>query len=317
MSANFSNVIDRNDAAALIPEETSRDIIQDMPRASAALSLFRQVRMSRKQQRLPVLSVLPTAYFVNGDTGLKQTSEQSWENKFLNAEELAVIVPVPEAVLDDSEFDIWGEVKPRVTEALGAAVDGAMFFGVNKPASWDTAIVAGAAAAGNTFTRGSVAGQKLDLDVNAVMTLLEEDGYDVNGFAARKSIKGGLRGLRTNDGGLLFQPTLQAGTPDTLYGESISYSQNGAWDNTQADLIAGDFSQGIIGLRQDVTYKVLDQAVITDAAGNIMYNLAQQVMIALRVVMRIAFVVPNPVNRMNQTGNRFPFATLRPTGFIG
>lgn len=314
---SYNAITDRTDAAALIPEETTNEIMQDMPRASAALSLFRQVRMSRKQQRVPVLSVLPTAYFVNGDTGLKQTSEQNWENKFLNAEELAVIVPVPEAVLDDAEFDMWGEIKPRVVEALGAAIDGAVFFAVNKPASWPDSVVAGAAAAGNTFTRGSVAEQPLDLDINALMTLVEDDGYDVNGFAARKAIKGALRGLRTDDGALIFQPSLQAGTPSSLYGENIAYSQNGAWSNAQADLVTGDFTQAIIAMRQDVTYKVLDQAIIQDNTGAIIYNLAQQDMIALRVVMRVAYQVPNPVNRQQPTaGSRFPFGVMRPIGFV-
>lgn len=288
-----------------------------MPRASAALSLFRQVRMSRKQQRLPVMSVLPTAFFVNGDTGLKQTSEQNWENKFLNAEELAVIIPIPEAVLDDTEFDVWGEVKPRVTEAFGAAIDGAVFFETNKPASWDAGIVNAAAAAGNSFVRGSVAGQKLDGDVNSVMTLVEEDGFDVNGFVARKSVKGALRGLRTNDGALLFQPTLQAGTPDSLYGESIFYAQNGAWDATKAELVTGDMMQAILATRMDITYKLLTEAVIQDAAGTILYNLAQQDMVALRCVIRVAYATPNPVTRMQANrAQSFPFGVLRPAGWV-
>ena len=312
----YDNIIDRSDAGALIPEEVSNEIIQGVPRVSAALSLFRRVRMSRKQQRLPVLSVLPYAYFVNGDTGLKQTTEQNWDNKFLTAEELAAIVPIPEAVLDDSEFDIWGEIKPRLEEALGAVIDAAVFFAVNKPDSWPDSIVDLADAAGNTFTRGSIVDQPLDLDINDTMKLIEDDGFDVNGFVARKSIKGALRGLRTSDGGLLFQPTLQAKTPDTLYGEPIVYSQNGAWDADQADLIAGDTMQAILAIRQDITYKLLTEAVITNQAGEIIYNLAQQDMVALRVVMRVGYQVPNPINRMQPTeGDRSPFAVLRPVGY--
>jgi len=55
----------------------------------------------------------------------------------------------------------------------------------------------------------------------------------------------------------------------------------------------------------------LTEAVLQDAAGNIVYNLAQQDMVALRAVMRLGFALPNPINRMQPTAaSRFPFATL-------
>ena len=312
----YSNIIERGDANALIPQEQANEIIKNLPMASVALAKMRRTTMSRKQRRIPVLSALPTAYFVNGDTGLKQTTEQSWANKYLEAEELACIVPIPEAVLDDSEFDIWGEVRPSIEEAMGIALDAAVLFDVNKPASWGDAIVPGAAAAGNEYIRGSVPADDLAEDVNAVMTLVEEDGFDVNGFCARKAIKGAFRGLRDANGGLLFQPSLQAGTPGTLHGESIQYVNNGSWQNAEADMVAGDWSQAIIGVRQDITYKILTEAVIQDGNGDIVHNLAQQDMVALRCVFRVAYQVANPITRMNEVeADRFPFSVLRPAGY--
>lgn len=312
-----NDVITRGDAAALIPEETAAEIIQDMPKSSAALSLFRRMTMSRKQRRLPVLSALPYAYFRGGDTGMAKPSNMEWENKYLEAEELDCLVPIPRAVLDDSEYDIWGEVRPRAAEAMGATLDGAVLFGINKPSTWAESVVASAAAAGNEFVRGSVVNQKLDLDISATMALVEDDGYDASGFIARKSIKAGLRGLRTNDGALLFQPTLQAGTPDMLYGESLFYAQNGGWVEDAADLITGDFSKGIIGLRTDIEWRVLDQAVIQDPiTGQILYNLAQQGMVALMLTFRCAWQQANPATRMRPSAaERNPFAVLRPVGY--
>jgi len=56
---------------------------------------------------------------------------------------------------------------------------------------------------------------------------------------------------------------------------------------------------------------VLDQAVIQDAQGNIVYNLAQQDMVALRCVMRLGFALPNPINRLDATAaTRCAFSVL-------
>jgi hypothetical protein len=55
--------------------------------------------------------------------------------------------------------------------------------------------------------------------------------------------------------------------------------------------VVGDYSMAVVGVRQDLTYKLLDQAVITDDAGAIVYNLPQQDMLALRVVARFGFAI--------------------------
>lgn len=67
---------------------------------------------------------------------MKQTTRQAWDNVFINAGELAVIVPISDAVLSDAEFDIFGEVTPRVMEATGQKVDAQVIFGDNRPAEW-------------------------------------------------------------------------------------------------------------------------------------------------------------------------------------
>ena len=94
------NIIDRTRAEALIREQVVATIFQDAPKNSTVMQLGRKLpNMTSKQTRVPVLSMLPLAYWVNGDTGFKQTSRQAWENVYLTAAELAVIVPIPEAVI--------------------------------------------------------------------------------------------------------------------------------------------------------------------------------------------------------------------------
>ena len=78
-------------------------------------------------------------------------------------------------------------------------------------------------------------------------------------------------------------------------------------------MITGDFSQLVYSIRQDVTYKLLDQATIVDpSTKEVVYALAQQDMVALRIVMRLGWEVPNPINGLKATeAERFPFAILK------
>jgi hypothetical protein len=76
-------------------------------------------------------------------------------------------------------------------------------------------------------------------------------------------------------------------------------------------MISGDWTKLVYAMRQDMTFKILDQAVIQDASGNIIYNLAQNDMVAIRAVMRLGFALPNPINRMEETAaSRSPFCVL-------
>ena len=115
-----NNIITRTDLSGLIPENVTREIIQGVAAESAVLRMGRRLpNMTSRTQAMNVLDMLPMAYWVDGDTGFKRTSKQAWDKKKIYAEELAVIIPIPEAVLDDADYDIWAEIKPRIVEAFG------------------------------------------------------------------------------------------------------------------------------------------------------------------------------------------------------
>ena len=304
------SIITRSDVEARIPEAVAREVIQQMPEQSAAFQLFRRIPMSDRQQRLPVLAALPVAYFVSGDTGLKQTTQMAWDKKQLIVEEIACIVPMPEAVLDDSSFDIWAEARPRLVEAIGRTADAAILFGVDKPNTWPASVVQMAVAASNTVTRGTAAqgAGGIAEDINQLMGKVEDDGFDVNGFATDRRFRKYLRGARATDGQKLLDVS-----QGTLEGEPVAYTARGLWPSAAggAEMIAGDWTQGILGVRQDITWKLADQGVIQDGSGAIVYNLFQQDMVALRVVMRIAWQVANPVTYENPNdATRAPFSVL-------
>jgi hypothetical protein len=76
-------------------------------------------------------------------------------------------------------------------------------------------------------------------------------------------------------------------------------------------MFAGDWSQYVVGVRQDITMKLLDQAVIQDNTGQIVYNLPQQDMIAYRIKFRVGWQVSNTINNDNpDAATRYPVAAL-------
>ena len=304
-------MINREKAEALIQEQVHNAIVQDVPKQSSVLSLMRRLpNMTSKQTRMPVLDMLPMAYWVNGDTGYKQTSRQAWENVYLTAAELAVIVPIPEAVLEDASYDIFGEITPRAVEAMYKKVDEAILFGIGKPNEWEADILTRARQAGNSVSGGITFDTLMGED--GLLAKVEQAGYMTSGFVADMGARAKLRGIKDDNGQPLFARDMQSSTPYTLDGAPIAFPQNGGFDSSLATIVAGAWDQAVFAIRQDVTVKILTEAVIQDpSTREIVYNLAQQDMVALRIVMRLGWALPNPATRMNEDRLNVPFAYLQ------
>lgn len=297
----------RNDVDALIETQVANEIFEGTIRESKALQLFRRLpNATSDKTKIRVLDSLPIAYFVDetSNNGRKKITKLAWDKVFINIAELAVIVPIKENLLNDTSIDLWAEIKPRVVEAFARKIDDAMFFGTDKPTEWRKGLVPSVIEAGAEVDETN---NGLYSDINDVMVKVEESGYEVNGLIGGVGLKGKFRMMTDTTG----QPlnTTEIGSIKRYY------MDNGVWDKTKSTLVAGDFKQAVYQIRQDVTYKVLTEAVIQDPSDqSILYNLAQDDMVALRVTMRLGWAIPNPVNAENETDSRFPFASLKPTG---
>lgn len=305
--AGYANIVGRADVAdQLIPDEQVNEILQTAPEESVVLNRARTVRMSSKKSKQPVLASLPEAYWVDGDTGLKETDKVNWSGITMTAEELAVIVPIPDAVVDDANVPLWDEIRPLLREAIGKAVDQAALFGTNKPASWPAGIIPGAITAGNVSqlsASNDLAGAFLDVAGKA-----SEGGFSVNGFATEPGLNWKLRGLKDSNGQYLFGAP-SAGGNSTLFGYNLDEVRNGSWDSTVATGLALDWSKFVVGIRQDVTYDLFKEGVISDASGKVILNLMQQDTKALRVVFRVGFQVAVPATRL---GGTYPAGVVTP-----
>ena len=298
-------MIKKSDAYALFEPDIISEIMEGAVKQSAVLQLFRRLpNMTTNKTKMRVLDSLPMAYWVDADTnnGRKKLTKMAWDNKYITAEELAVIVPIKEDVLDDADYDIWADVRPRLVEAIGKAIDNAVLTGVNKPNGFREDLLTSILNAGAVITQGG--GQTLYSAINDAMVKVEESDYNVTGLLGGVDLKGKFR--------MMLDTTGQPISGTEIGNLPKYYVDNGSWDKDKAMMVVGDFTQAVYAIRQDVTYKVLDQAVIQDpSTGEILYNLAQEDMVALRVVFRMGWEIPNPINALQpDEGVRFPFAAV-------
>lgn len=310
MGNNDDKIITRAGASALIPEDAVQEIIQHATQNSRFLERARRMRnMTRAEMRMPILTLLPTAYFVGGEAGqessphLKETTKAMWNNKYIHAEELAVIVPIPEQVLDDSDFDIWSEISPHVGEAFGLTLDRAVFWGDDAPTSWPTNIFDSIIAAGNGVAEGSQDDLYSDIfGTDGAVQTMEAAGYTPTGWVSKMGMRSKLRDLRTEDDHLLFnQNTIQQATQYSLDGQPMDFPRNGLMmPDDDAELFGLQWDQFVYSVRTEMRMKITDEAILSDSDGNVTLNLFQEDAVAARFTWRLGWQVANPTNRLKK-----------------
>lgn len=310
------NLTSREDAEVLIPEEELPGIVQGIIAESTVLQNFGRLRdMRAKELSIKVLDSLPMAYWVNGDTGIKQTTKMDWDKVTIIAEEIAVIIPIPDNVVEDARanrIDLWSEYTPMIRQAFGQKIDEAIIFGIDKPTGFRDSLYTSASATGNHVITGT---GDLWADIfgeNGVLAAVEESGFDVNGIISRIGMRGAFRNMRDEGGNPIFMSYPQQRPEYSLYSIPLWTPRNGAWQNDLADLLVGDMSQAVYSIRQDMTAQLFTEGVISDDTGKVLLNLMQQDTSALRVKMRMGWQLPNPINALQpDRDERFPFAFFR------
>ena len=175
----------------------------------------------------------------------------------------------------------------------------------------------GATAAGNIVTETADIYNDI-FGIDGVVSKIEEDGYFPDQIISAINMRAKLRSLRDNSNRPLYLEDMKNATPYTLGGMSMQFPRNGAFDATKASLFVGDFKQAVYAIRQDVTFDVFNSGVISDENGKIIFNLMQNDMKAIRMVIRLGWDIFNPLNAINEDeATRFPFAVYVPSSGAG
>jgi HK97 family phage major capsid protein len=315
--------ITRADAAMLIQDAYAPDFLQFATAASVVLRAFPRKNLGTKTTKLPVLTTKPHASWVeessSDPTGVKPTAKATWGNKTLVVEELAVIVPVHENVVDDATADVLLELTRTGGEAIAWALDAAVLFGLGKPVTWTSPdLYASAVASGNVFDVGAT-GTEDDL-AGSILQAAEvvSDYYNPTDILARQGLRFKLANLRNLDGSPIFQPSMASGpaSRDSVHGlnanwvtGTVSDGDGGdqqVWDASVAEALVVDASRVLIGVRQDITVKFLDQATV----GSI--NLAERDMVALRFKARFAYALGDNIAVGSEVSTNSPVGLVVP-----
>ena len=277
--------INRSDVSTLIEDAYSHVLLEAAAAGSQALQAFPTVNLGTKTTNLPMLASLPQAGWVTEDIGdsssTKPTSEVRWKNVTMVVEEIAVIVPVHENVLDDATTDILTQVSQLAGQAIGQKLDQAVFWGLSKPASWTSSgLYAAASGASQTQTlvAGSASADDIIGAVNQSAETLAGLGLMPDTLLANLTFRYQVNNIRDANGLPIFRD-------ESFAGFNTSFSKNGTWDNSLATCLVADSSRVRIGVRQDIQVKYLDQATVNSI------SLAEKDMVALRFKASYAYVL--------------------------
>lgn len=313
-----------------LPEKIAREVIKDIEQSSAALALANVHRMSTRQEKMTMLDSFPTAYWLNGnvdypilsgdnasgsqrakDSQPKRSTKVTWDVKSLAAEELAVLVAIPDNYIDDTGAPLFEEIRPMIATAFAKKIDEAVLWGVDSP-FLQNGIIEGAIANGNIVTLGSTPAPADDLAGDIVTLGFEasQDGVDLSKFVTGAGFNWRLYNLRDANGAPIYAPP-SGGQPATIYGLPFNMVKNGTWDNELALLATGDWEFARVGIRQDITFSLSDSATIYDpATQKVVYSAFQQDGKVLRAVMRLAYTVVQPLRHLTNT-KVYPFWVLQ------
>jgi len=296
--------ISRAEVATLIEEAYADTLLGSAKEASTVLSAFQNVSMGTKTTHLPVLATLPEAGWVSESAsaagGVKPQAEVTWADRTLVAEEIAVIIPIHENVIDDATVPVLTEIAELGGQAVGKKLDQAVLFGTDKPASWvsdDLLTAAVGASQAVNIVEGDANVSDIVGGVNQVSKLIATAGWAPDTLVSSLAMRYEVANLRDANGMPIFRD-------ESFAGFRTYFNRNGAWSPDDAIAFVVDSSRVKIGVRQDITVKFLDQATV----GSI--NLAERDMVALRLKARFAYVLGTGATSVG--ANKVPAGVVLP-----
>ena len=240
----------------LVPDEFERTLVEALEEENVFRTLAHVIRTSSGDRKIPVVASKGTASWVD-EEGAYQESDDAFSQVSIGAYKLGTMIKVSEELLADSVFDLEAYISKEFARRIGAREEESFFNGDGKGKPLGILAAAGGAEVGVTAASATAitADEVIDLFYSLKAPYRKNAVWVLNDATVKQ-----IRKLKDSTGQYLWQPSLVAGTPDTILGRPVKTSAFMPTTAAGAKTIAfGDFKYYWIADRQGRTFKKLSE----------------------------------------------------------
>ena len=240
----------------LVPDEFERTLVEALEEENVFRTLAHVIKTSSGDRKIPVVASKGTASWVD-EEGAYTESDDAFSQVSMGAYKLGTMIKVSEELLADSVFDLEAYISKEFARRIGAREEESFFNGDGKGKPLGILAAAGGAEVGVTAASATAitADEVIDLFYSLKAPYRKNAVWLLNDATVKQ-----IRKLKDSTGQYLWQPSLVAGTPDTILGRPVKTSAFMPTAAAGAKTIAfGDFKYYWIADRQGRTFKKLSE----------------------------------------------------------
>ena len=239
----------------LAPDEFERTLVEALEEQNIFRQFAHVITTSSGDRKIPVVASKGTASWIDEEAAFPE-SDDTFGMLSIGAFKLATTIKVSDELLHDSVFDVASYIAKEFARRIGAAEEEAFFTGngTGRP----TGILN---ATGGAETGVTSAGANISFDDVIDLYYSLRSPYRRNAvFMMNDSTVRALRKLKNGSGDYLWQPSVTAGTPDTILNRPVytsSYMPTVA--SSAKSILFGDMSYYWIADREGRTFQRLNE----------------------------------------------------------
>ncbi len=240
----------------LVPDEFERTLVEALEEENVFRTLAHVIKTSSGDRKIPVVASKGTASWVD-EEGAYTESDDAFSQVSIGAYKLGTMIKVSEELLADSVFDLEAYISKEFARRIGAREEESFFNGDGKGKPLGILAATGGAEVGVTAASATAitADEVIDLFYSLKAPYRKNAVWLLNDATVKQ-----IRKLKDSTGQYLWQPSLVAGTPDTILGRPVKTSAFMPTAAAGAKTIAfGDFKYYWIADRQGRTFKKLSE----------------------------------------------------------